>query len=180
MIEGGTREISVAVTDASGVEGLIQPRSHVDVLFTRTGSMTDATTTTILEDVTVLSIGRTIEVAPTGTNVNPQAARPSNQTATLAVTPLQARKIELAKNQGKISLPLRNPLDRSTGVDTKPTTTDALGPDFARSKTPDFRNTAWDQLTRADLPRIEKKEAPKPRNVIDVYRGDKHVQEVFQ
>src|SRR5258708_34031224 len=179
MIEGGTREISVAVTDASGVEGLIQPRSHVDVLFTRTGSMTDATTTTILEDVTVLSIGRTIEVAPTGTNVNPQVARPSNQTATLSVTPLQARKIELAKNQGKISLPLRNPLDRSTGVDNKPTTTDALGADFNRAK-PDLRNKAWDHLTRADLPRIEKKEAPKPRNVIDVYRGDKHVQEVFQ
>jgi hypothetical protein len=102
---------------------LIQPRSHVDVLFTRPGSMADAITTTILEDVIVLSIGRTTEVAPSATNVNPGAARPQSQTATLLVTPEQTRKLELAKNQGKISLALRNPLDRSTSPDDKPTTT---------------------------------------------------------
>src|SRR6185295_7832277 len=43
-IEIGKRAISVPITEASGVAGLIQPRSHVDVLFTRPGSMADAIT----------------------------------------------------------------------------------------------------------------------------------------
>jgi pilus assembly protein CpaB len=178
-IEIGKRAISVPITEASGVAGLIQPRSHVDVLFTRPGSMADAITTTILEDVVVLSIGRTTEVAPSATNVNPGAARPQSQTATLLVTPEQTRKLELAKNQGKISLALRNPLDRSTSPDDKPTTAVALGAE-TRAKVPDVRdNRTWEQLTRVDLAKPEKKEPPKPRSVIDVYRGDKHVQEVF-
>jgi Flp pilus assembly protein CpaB len=95
------------------------------------------------------------------------------------VTPEQTRKLELAKNQGKISLALRNPLDRSTSPNDKPTTAVALGAE-TRAKVPDVRdNRTWEQLTRVDLAKPEKKEPPKPRSVIDVYRGDKHVQEVF-
>src|SRR6266481_1127569 len=55
-IEIGKRAISVQITDQSGVAGLIQPRAHVDVLFTKPGSMAEAVTTTILEDIVVLSI----------------------------------------------------------------------------------------------------------------------------
>src|SRR5437879_1746134 len=61
-IEIGKRAVSVPITDANGVAGLIQPRAHVDVLFTKTGSMAEAVTTTILEDVVVLAMGRTTEV----------------------------------------------------------------------------------------------------------------------
>jgi pilus assembly protein CpaB len=179
-IEIGKRAISVPITDTSGVAGLIVPRSHVDVLFTRPGSATDAVTATILEDVTVLSIGRVTEAAAQVTAANASAAvgRPQNTAATLLVTPAQARKLELAKNQGKISLALRNPLDRSTAGDKSSTMSSELYPEAPRAK--DLRNAKdWAQLTRADL-KIEKKEPPpKPRNVIDVYRGDKHVQEVF-
>ena len=62
-IEPGMRAISVQITDMSSAAGLIQPRSHVDVLFTRPGSMSEAVTSTILEDVTVMSIGRVTEVS---------------------------------------------------------------------------------------------------------------------
>src|SRR5215472_7230824 len=54
-IEPGKRAIAVPITDSSGVAGLIQPRSHVDVLFTRTGQPADTVTTTVLEDVIVLA-----------------------------------------------------------------------------------------------------------------------------
>ena len=37
-IDLGMRAISVPINDTSGVSGLIQPRSHVDVLFTKPGS----------------------------------------------------------------------------------------------------------------------------------------------
>jgi len=178
----------VQITDQSGVAGLIQPRAHVDVLFTKPGSMAEAVTTTILEDIVVLSIGRTTEASSSApaAAVNPQAPRPTTQAATLLVTPEQARKLELAKNQGKISLALRNPLDHTTASDQTATTSEVLYADLARGRSAkDLRsNKAWAKLIgpEPEKPKvIEKKEAPpKPRSVIDVYRGDKHVQEIFQ
>ena len=53
------------------------------------------------------------------------------QAATLLVTPEEAKKLELAKNQGKISLALRNPLDRSTIEDDTPATAFDLDPMIA-------------------------------------------------
>jgi pilus assembly protein CpaB len=190
-IEVGKRAVSVPVTDASGAGGLIQPRSHVDVLFTRTGSMREALTTTILQDVIVLSIGRLTEA---GQTVDTRVTRPLTQAATLLVTPDDAKKLELAKNQGKISLALRNPLDKSVGENSEAATAESLDPEmFAgaakyarRMNTPNIRdNRVWNQIAgdpgaAPPRPKEEKKEPPKPRLVVDVFRGDKHVQEIFQ
>ena len=183
-IEPGKRAISVQISDNSGVAGLIQPRAHVDVLFTRSGSMAEAVTSTILEDVVVLSIGRTTEVQPSPTTVAPVGASSNaNRAATLLLTPQQARKLEWAKNQGKIALALRNPLDKSVAEKPESTTAESLNLGAyaqSRSRIPNMRDDKmWAQLT-AEKPKIEKKEPPKPRLVIDVYRGDKHVQEIFQ
>ena len=52
-IEPGMRAISVQINDSSGVAGLIQPNSRVDVLFTRPGSMAEAVTSVILQNVKV-------------------------------------------------------------------------------------------------------------------------------
>lgn len=188
VIEPGKRAVSVQITDASAAGGLIQPRSKVDVLFTRSGSMTEALTTVILEDITVLSMGRVTEVAQGP--ADPRQARPSQQAATLLVTPEEAKKLELAKNQGKISLALRNPLDRSTVEDDTPATAFDLDPmiaaRLASRRRPGGANVRddkiWAQLIgmEEEPKKEEKKEPPKPRWVIDVYRGDKHVQETFQ
>lgn len=184
-IDPGKRAISVQINDTSGVAGLIQPRSHVDVLFTRAGSMSEALTSTILEDIVVLSIGRATEVSQ-NSNIDPKASRPQNQAVTLLVTPEEARKIELAKNQGKIGLSLRNPLDHSAADESGPTTAEALDIDpeslkrGRRVNVPNVQDPkVWANLT-GPKPREEKKEPPKPRLVVDVFRGDKHVQEVFQ
>lgn len=191
MIDPGKRAVSVPITDATGAGGLVQPRAHVDVLFTRTGSMAEAVTTTVLEDVVVLSVGRNIE-AQTGP-VDPRAPRPQNQAATLLVTPEQAQKLEWARNQGKISLALRNPLDRTVAEQGRPTTAyDLSVPVSMRGRRglmrpgagPDLSDASWNDLT-GDNPKprakkIEKPEPPKPKFVVDVYRGDKHVQEIFQ
>jgi pilus assembly protein CpaB len=111
-IDPGHRAVSVQITDVSGVAGLIQPGAHVDVLFTRPGNMTEAITSTILQNVKVLAIGHSVQL---GQTVDPKA--PKVPVATLVVTPEEAQKLELAKNQGRISLSLRNPLDSSKGVD---------------------------------------------------------------
>ena len=131
-IEHGKRAISVQINEASGVAGLITPRSRVDVLFTKSGAMTEALTAVILEDVIVLSMGRTTEVqnvaAAAGAGGAPTAARTPVTTATLLVTPEQAAKLELSKNLGKLSLALRNPLDRSTMSEPGPVTAEVLDP----------------------------------------------------
>lgn len=190
-IEPGKRAVSVQITDSTSAGGLIQPRSRVDVLFTRTGSIKEAVATTLLEDVVVLSIGRTTEVSQQA--VDPRAPRPSSQTATLLVTPEQARRLELARNQGKISLALRNPLDRTVSEDSEPATALDLDPAIhqrlaARRQAGGVNirdDRSWAKLIGAEeppppKPKEEKKEPPKPRFIIDVFRGDKHVQETFQ
>jgi pilus assembly protein CpaB len=192
-ISQGKRAVSVPINDVSSAGGLIQPRSHVDVLFTRTGSMREALTTTILQDVIVLSIGKQTEVAQ-GTDATKTVAKPQNPSATLMVTPEDARKLELAKNEGKIGLSLRNPLDRSTLDDNSAVTAEALDPilagpprNYRGGPVPNIRDKrVWNQLTGLEeqpappKPKEEKKEPPKPRLIVDVYRGDKHVQEIFQ
>jgi pilus assembly protein CpaB len=178
LIEIGKRAVSVPITDSSGVAGMIQPRAHVDVLFTKPGSNAEAVTATILEDVVVLAMGRITEVANSSAAVAVStAARPTTQAATLLVTPEQARKLELAKNQGKISLALRNPLDHTSAKDQSATTSDQLYSGFhPKQNTPNLRDDrVWNQLIAKPA-----EKPPAPRHVIDVYRGDKHVQEIFQ
>lgn len=194
VIEPGKRAVSVSFTDASGAAGLIQPQSRVDVLYTRTGSAVEALTVTVLEDVEVLSIGRALQVDPAQ-----KAATSSTQqrTATLIVTPEQAQRLELARNQGRVSLSLRNPLDRSTQTNRQPAAMEDLDPALiTRSaarrlpKMPQIRDKrAWANLIGEDEDAVkpaappkppEPKEPPKPRITVDVYRGDKHVQEIFQ
>ena len=74
-IDPGYRAVSVQITDVSGVAGLIQPDSRVDVLFTRPGSMAEATTSTILQNVKVLSTGRTVAVGTDAGSARAEIAR---------------------------------------------------------------------------------------------------------
>ncbi len=193
-IESGKRAISVPINDASGVAGLIQPNSRVDVFFTRPGTMAEAVNTIVLQNVRVLAIGRMTQI---GQTMDPRA--PKVPVATLVVTPEEAQKLELAKNQGKISLALRNPLDHSQREQVQPVTGDAIDPSLdsrmiklrrARAmglkglpggKTPNLDDPkVWAELTGESKPKQEKKEPEKPRLVVDVFRGDKHVQEIFR
>jgi len=199
-IDRGYRAVSVQVTDVSGVAGLIQPGSHVDVIFTRPGTMAEATTSTILQNVKVISTGRTVAI---GQTVDPRA--PKSPTVTLVLLPEDAQKLELAKSQGKISLSLRNPLDSAQSANTEPVTTEVLDPMISarlararRGRTTNIGRAnledpkVWQELTGEKKPvdaakaaaeeeaRRKKAESEKPRIVVDVYRGDKHVQESFR
>ena len=199
-IDRGYRAVSVQITDVSGVAGLIQPGSHVDVIFTRPGSMAEATSSTILQNVKVISTGRTVAV---GQTVDPRA--PKSPTVTLVLLPEDAQKLELAKSQGKIGLSLRNPLDSAQNANPEPVTTEVLDPmisaRLARARRGRTTNVSkanledpnvWQELTGEKKPvdprkaeaeeaaRRKKAEPEKPKIVVDVYRGDKHVQESFK
>ena len=183
-IDPGYRAVSVPITDVSSVAGLVQPGSHVDVLFTRPGNMMEAVTTTILQNVRVLSIGRNVQ----GSQADPKA--PKATAATLIVTPEQVQKVELAKNQGKISLSLRNPQDDSAALDGVPIRGEVLDPQLrAKMERERLKNSGdmsdpkiWEQVTGKKMPEPPKKQEPPPapRAVVEVFRGDKHVREVFK
>jgi pilus assembly protein CpaB len=181
-IEPGFRAVSVSVTDVSGVAGLIQPNSRVDVLFTRTGTAAEASTNTILQNVKVLSTGH---VNPTGQAADSRT--PKSPVVTLLLTPPDAQKLELAKNQGRIGLSLRNPLDTMQAQNPEPLTADALDPTLEdRVAKARRRNTqrdlpdakVFEEMARKTAPPPKKEE--KPATVVDVYHGDKHVQEAFK
>ncbi len=185
-IPEGHRAVSVQINDVSGVAGLILPGSRVDVLFTRPGTMAEAISSTILQNVKVLAMGKMTQA---GQTMDPKA--PKVPVATLVVTPEQAKVLELAKNQGKISLSLRNPLDGQADGDNSPISTDVLDPQAGTRGGRNRRTIAsarglddpsvWKELTAPKPPpAAPKKEVPAPpRAIVDVYRGDKHVQEVF-
>src|SRR5580658_5531069 len=174
-IEPGMRAITVPITDGTGVAGLIPPRAHVDVLFTRPGNTSEAVTSTILEDIIVLAIGRATEspnsAATSKDAAAVAAARPASQTATLLATPEQARMIELAKNLGKISLALRNPLDKTLVADDTATTPQDLG---LFPPAPPVRTV----VTKA--PAEAKPKAVPREKLVDVFHGAVHVQEAFK
>lgn len=186
-ITSGMRAVAVQVTDVSGVANLIQPGSKVDVIYTHPGNMAEAITSTLLEDVKVLSMGRTTQV---GQVIDPKL--PKMPVATLVVTPEQAQRLELAKNEGRISLTLRNPLDRSIASGLRPMGTDSLDPDYQARVDRSRRRNNGPMRSNAEVQKVfedagpvrvataKKPESPPPpRAVVDVYRGDKHVQEIF-
>ncbi len=108
MIPQGMRAVSVRVNDVVSVAGFVQPGSHVDVLATGQGGGNDRQTTTVLENVLVLAVGKSLDR-------NPLADAQTAPVITLAVSPDDAQKLALVSQEGRIQLSLRNPMDTRKG-----------------------------------------------------------------
>ena len=105
MIPEGYRAVAIAVNQVSGVSGFILPGSKVDVLLTATPQGTEERlTTTVLENITVLSTGHKQQA-----NANGQ---PENvPVVNMLLTPEDGELLTLATQEGRIQLVLRNPKD---------------------------------------------------------------------
>jgi len=105
MIPPGMRAVSVRVNDVAGVAGFVLPGMRVDVLVTgRPPGADDPFTATVLQNVTVLSAGQSVE--------NDGKSQSMIVTVvTLLVDPLQAESLMLAVTEGHIQLVLRNSSD---------------------------------------------------------------------
>jgi pilus assembly protein CpaB len=109
MIPLGMRAVAVAVNEVVGVSGFAVAGMHVDVLISGTppsgtGGL-GPLTTTLLQDIEVLSAGQDFKKDAEGKPV-------AVQVVNLLVTPGQAEQLSLASHQTAIQLALRNPLDR--------------------------------------------------------------------
>ncbi len=108
MIPPGMRAVSVRVNDVVGVAGFVLPGMRVDVLVTgKPPNRTDTETQTVLQNITVLSAGQSIQ---TDGKSQPIVA----PVVTLLVSPNEAEALTLANIEGHIQLVLRNSTDRAT------------------------------------------------------------------
>jgi len=106
MIPPGMRAVSVRVNDVVSVAGFVQPGTRVDVLATGIpGAGNEAQTNTVLENVAVIAVGRSLLDRLTTSEAQNAAV------ITLLVSPDDAQKLTLASQEGRIQLALRNPLD---------------------------------------------------------------------
>jgi pilus assembly protein CpaB len=108
----GMRAVTVRVNDVSSTAGFVLAGLRVDVLVTGHPPSGDSNmTTTVLQNVLVLSAGQAMQSDARGTPV-------SVSTVTLLATPVDAETLTLANGEGRIQLILRNSSDE--GVEKTP------------------------------------------------------------
>jgi len=112
-IPDGMRAVAVVTNEVNNVSGFLFPGSHVDVVVTfRADNGKDPMTTTVLQDIQVLSTGERLQPEPSG--------KPQNvKVVTLLMSPDDAQKLMLASNQGTVQFVLRNGTDQ-VATDQKP------------------------------------------------------------
>jgi len=104
IVKPDMRAVTVRVDDVVGVAGFLMPGNHVDVVAAHVENQR-AQARTVLHDINVLAVDQT---ASTDKD-QPVVVR----AVTLEVTPRQAEVLVKAREEGKIQLTLRNPLDKS-------------------------------------------------------------------
>ena len=106
LIPPGMRAMAVRVNDVVGVAGFVLPGMRVDVLVTgRPPGRAEAYTRTVLQNITVLSAGQTIDTDGKGQAIN-------TPVVTLLVSPADAETLTLSNSEGHIQLVLRNSSDQ--------------------------------------------------------------------
>ena len=122
IVQPDMRAVTVRVDDVIGVAGFLMPGNHVDVVAARLINQR-AETHTVLRNLNVLAVDQT-------------AAQDKDQpvvvrAVTLEVSPTQAEILVKAREEGRIQLTLRNPLDKSA-----PLSDEAEVADVAPAKAP--------------------------------------------
>lgn len=110
LVQKDMRAVTVRVNDVVGVAGFLLPGNRVDVLASRMNRSTQrAVTETVLKNIKVLAVDQT---ASTDKN-EPVIVR----AVTLEMSPPQTETLLKAKEEGRIQLTLRNPLDEDEDED---------------------------------------------------------------
>jgi pilus assembly protein CpaB len=120
LITPGLRAISIPVSGASAVSGMVQPKDSVDILGTfafpsktAQGEM-ETVTITVLQDVTILATGQNTSNSKLASSQTSSYRSSGYSTVTVAVTPREAELLVFAQQmKGSLTLSLRNPDDVS-------------------------------------------------------------------
>ena len=174
-IPAGMRAVAVKVNDVVGVAGFVVPGMRVDVLISGNppggAASTGMVSKTLLQNIEVLSAGQNFQKDAEGKPVQVQVVN-------LLVTPEQAEVVNLASNETKIQLVLRNPLDTQTAK----TTGIAMGTLFGGPvKPPEAPRAPRRIAARVTMPAPVFIEAPKPAGpvMVEVINGTKRQESKF-
>jgi len=164
LIPPGMRAVSVRVNDVVSVAGFVQPGSRVDVLATgNQGGGNDRQTSTVLENVAVIAVGKNLERNPNGD------AQPA-PVITLLVSPDDGQRLTLASQEGRIQLALRNPLD---------TRREQIGATRASSLYPGLAAPPTQAKPRTHRPTIPVTVIPSSAYTVETIRGNKRDETKF-
>jgi len=161
------------VNDVVGLAGFVLPGMHVDVLIAGNAPGADAgrgetLCRTVLQNIDVLSAGQQIQKSTEG---KPESV----QVVNLLVTPEQAEVLNLASDETKVQLVLRNPLDTKED----PTKGTSLAKLFGQ---PEGKPVADPLVVRAPArPRAAPPARRAPQvTTIEVFSGNKRTEQTFE
>ena len=164
LIPEGQRGVTIRVDDAMRESGFVLPNSRVDVLVSMAkGGSSEKIAKVILQDVTVLAAGQTVEMKDN---------KPvTNTTVTLALTPQQVERLAVAQSEGRLMLAQRNLRDTQF-VRTPGATPSSLLSDIAPAPNPEAKPTVLARSAPLPLPVVEK-------YPVAVIRGTKVSEQTF-
>jgi pilus assembly protein CpaB len=190
-ISPGKRAMAVRIDDVTGLSGLMQPNSRVDVLVTlrdESGS-TGRISKLFMSNMRVLSVGSQVERGADGTAITAASAM-------LEVTPDEAERLAVAMREGSIQLVLRGYGDPDSIRTTGARPADVLrqlrsGSSPEASAAPEAvvaPRTSRPKPLPTQEPPPAPVQAPMPRPAaagfdsvtVKIYRGDRLTQQKFE
>ena len=165
LVPEGQRGVTIKLDDATRDSGFVLPNSRVDVLVSmpKAPGANEKIAKVILQDVTVLAAGQTVEMKDN---------KPvTNTTVTMALTPQQTERLAVAQAEGKLMLVQRNLRDTDV-VRTPGATPSSLLSDIASAASQPTVKAVVARSAPLPLPQIEK-------YPVEVIRGTKVSEQVF-
>lgn len=194
-ISPGKRAMAVRIDDVTGLSGLMQPNSRVDVLVTLRDETSAAgrIAKLFMSNMRVLSVGSQVERGADGQPITAASAM-------LEVTPEEAERLAVAMREGSIQLVLRGygdpdsirtsgarPADvlrqlRNGAVDPEPTLSRVEGERVSRSRTRPAPPAAPTPTPSVPPAPAEVRPAPPASDsvTVKIYRGDRLTQQKFE
>jgi pilus assembly protein CpaB len=167
LVPEGQRGVTIKLDEAVRESGFLLPNSRVDVLVSmpRAPGSSEKIAKVILQDVTVLAAGQTVELRDN---------KPvTNTTVTMALTPQQTERLAVAQAEGKLMLVQRNLRDTQVVRTAGATPSSLLTDGAVAAPTPEAKPKAT--VVRSaplPLPSIEK-------YPVAVIRGSKVSEQLF-
>jgi len=132
VIPAGKRALTVAVSDVTGVSGLLKAGDYVDAIVTfDLQTVGDNVSQLLLQNLLVLAVNRESEVVQdrdAKKDASKDAGLVKMATVTLAVTPEESTKVTLAEEKGKLRFALRPYIPEEGVAEKRPVTpTDIVG-----------------------------------------------------
>ena len=165
LVPEGQRGVTIKLDDATRDSGFVLPNSRVDVLVSmpKAPGANEKIAKVILQDVTVLAAGQTVEMKDN---------KPvTNTTVTMALTPQQTERLAVAQAEGKLMLVQRNLRDTDV-VRTTGATPSSLLSDVPSPAPQSTAKAVVARSTPLPLPSIEK-------YPVAVIRGTKVSEQIF-